>query len=924
VDVAVTQVAASPSGSATIDPVDGWVRVDITVTYRNYGSSSVQVGYSISWMPQSRLIAYAGSEATWTLPPGSTQKSYLWIADSRDVGAGWIEVSVIAWFDTDTNPNNNEMSLPYEIKSSAPITGTLSVDTTPVKGGVYVDGNYWGVAPQSRSGLSPKSYTVSFGSVSGYNTPPAQTVQVNAGQTTTVTGTYTAITPQYGTLSVDTTPVKGEVFVNGLSWGIAPQSRRVQVGSYTVSFGAVTGYATPSTQTVSVNKDQTTTVVGMYTEIPSYVNIYRIQNYAIIKGKILELQVWKIVQINTDTIQVTFDIMNTRGANYVIDLYNGPIKSYVQTKDIEANGKTQITLNLVRGGTDSYWGWLDVNVDFEIYLIQYVWRITLPGTPSVSSLSQIRDMIKQEYFPDKPALLIPPTDFAGALINFMKTHPEKFVNIAKEIGINIVEDDVIKAAEIMLKVSLSIIVDTVESIIHIGIVLTSPAEETIILSVPAQSTSTPTIVVSMKTNQPVISAGGSCEIMLTATSGGLPLSSATVDLSTSGGYFEGSGTYSISGATDINGVYKAIWHTAPPDAYTQPLAYLFIAKVSKSGYNTVEAQALVEVTPSTSLTFLTSSTSLRFTQISGATPSSVALVSYVDELHLVVRGADNRIYYRETVGGSFIGNWRRIPGATNDAPATAVLDSRLHIVVRGTDNGIYHSYIDLVSGSWSGWTRLPGATSSSPALATSANTLHLVVRGIDNRIYYKCWTASSGWTAWQWIPGATNDVPAITILGSRLHLLVRGTDNGIYHKVMELGTGSWSSWTRLPGATVSSPTLIDSGTDRLDLVVRGVDNGIYHRVWTSGSGWSSAWERIQGATNDKPALAVYGNNLHLTVRGTDNGIYHNIMDLSSGSWSGWMRLPGATSSYPALAALTTGVEIVVRGTDNGIYYAYCS
>jgi len=71
-------------------------------------------------------------------------------------------------------------------------------------------------------------------------------------------------TPQTGTLSVDTTPVQGEVFVNGLSWGTAPQTREVTVGTYTVSFGAVAEYSTPSPQTVQVTVGTTTSVIGEY------------------------------------------------------------------------------------------------------------------------------------------------------------------------------------------------------------------------------------------------------------------------------------------------------------------------------------------------------------------------------------------------------------------------------------------------------------------------------------------------------------------------------------------------------------------------------------------------------------------------------------------------------------------------------------
>jgi hypothetical protein len=65
-------------------------------------------------------------------------------------------------------------------------------------------------------------------------------------------------------LTVQTTPVSGEVFVNGASWGMAPQTRSLDSGSYMVSFGNVEGYVTPLPQTVSLAPKESRTVVGVY------------------------------------------------------------------------------------------------------------------------------------------------------------------------------------------------------------------------------------------------------------------------------------------------------------------------------------------------------------------------------------------------------------------------------------------------------------------------------------------------------------------------------------------------------------------------------------------------------------------------------------------------------------------------------------
>ncbi len=80
----------------------------------------------------------------------------------------------------------------------------------------------------------------------------------------TVTGAYTPIT---GNLTVDTSPIAGEVFVNETSWGVAPQSRVVQVGTYNVSFGDVAGNYTPTWQLATVYENLETIVEGVYESI---------------------------------------------------------------------------------------------------------------------------------------------------------------------------------------------------------------------------------------------------------------------------------------------------------------------------------------------------------------------------------------------------------------------------------------------------------------------------------------------------------------------------------------------------------------------------------------------------------------------------------------------------------------------------------
>jgi len=85
-----------------------------------------------------------------------------------------------------------------------------------------------------------------------------------------IVGTYYyAAGPAAGVtvISVDTTPVKGGVTVNGVSWGTAPVSREVDPGTYTVSFGAVTGYTAPASQSVTVASGETKLITVPYVSV---------------------------------------------------------------------------------------------------------------------------------------------------------------------------------------------------------------------------------------------------------------------------------------------------------------------------------------------------------------------------------------------------------------------------------------------------------------------------------------------------------------------------------------------------------------------------------------------------------------------------------------------------------------------------------
>jgi hypothetical protein len=66
------------------------------------------------------------------------------------------------------------------------------------------------------------------------------------------------------TIDIDTIPVKGIIYLNGKFLGRAPQSVKVDAGTYTISFGDIPDYIKPSDIIITVKEGERKTVIGEY------------------------------------------------------------------------------------------------------------------------------------------------------------------------------------------------------------------------------------------------------------------------------------------------------------------------------------------------------------------------------------------------------------------------------------------------------------------------------------------------------------------------------------------------------------------------------------------------------------------------------------------------------------------------------------
>ncbi len=153
-------------------------------------------------------------------------------------------------------------------------SGSLRVTIQPsgaVSAGAQwrVDGGVWRSSGTTVSGLTVGTHAVSFSSITGWSAPANLSVRVNLWQTTSATGTYTAV-QQTGSLLVNLEPA-GAVSA-GAQWQVDGGSFQnsgatvtgLSAGTHTVAFKAVTNYTSPANQSVSVSANTTTTLAAVY------------------------------------------------------------------------------------------------------------------------------------------------------------------------------------------------------------------------------------------------------------------------------------------------------------------------------------------------------------------------------------------------------------------------------------------------------------------------------------------------------------------------------------------------------------------------------------------------------------------------------------------------------------------------------------
>jgi hypothetical protein len=252
-------------------PPDSSVTVNANQTTAITGTYSVQVGaLEVNITPTGAVTA----GAQWRVD-GGTWVGGGSVTDGLSLGSHTVSFKAVSGWtapaDMIVTVNANQKTAITGTYALIP-TGALQVSIGPagaVTAGAQwqFDGGTWQASDATISGLSLGNHTVSFKTVSTWNTPADVIVPITANQTAAVTSTYV---PQTGAYQVNIDPA-GAVAA-GAQWRIDAGDWQTSgtilsglaVGAHTLSFKAASGWITPGNSPIIIYLNQTKVVTTTY------------------------------------------------------------------------------------------------------------------------------------------------------------------------------------------------------------------------------------------------------------------------------------------------------------------------------------------------------------------------------------------------------------------------------------------------------------------------------------------------------------------------------------------------------------------------------------------------------------------------------------------------------------------------------------
>ena len=280
-----------PTGDYTVEfnSISGWDSPSAaSVTITNGGNTTSSGTY----------VRQTGSLTVSIQPQGAI-----------DDGALWRRVGTETWFAsgaTETDIPTGDYSVEFNTLSGwdspSPIAVTISSGSTTSESGTYVrhtgsltvtilpqgaidDGAQWRrsgtetwfASGATESDIPTGEYTVEYSTITGWDSPVAESVTITNGGNTTTSGTYVR---HLGSLTVTILP-QGAID-SGAQWrrtetatwyNSGATESSIPTGDYSVEFKAVDGWTSPASQPVTITKDNNTTAEGTYTRQTGTLNV---------------------------------------------------------------------------------------------------------------------------------------------------------------------------------------------------------------------------------------------------------------------------------------------------------------------------------------------------------------------------------------------------------------------------------------------------------------------------------------------------------------------------------------------------------------------------------------------------------------------------------------------------------------------------
>jgi hypothetical protein len=256
--------------------IPAWKKPDVQIVQIEYGQTTTTSGtyiptgsLQVTILPQAAVDA----NAQWRVDGGPWRDSN-YIETDLEAGSHTVECKPITGWN---EPNSETVQINHDQTTTTTVnyiqqTGSLQVTIFPqeaidANAQWRVDGGAWRDSNDTEPNLTVGLHTVEYKPIIGWDEPNSQTIQINDGQTTTTTGTYTV---QTGSLQVTILPqevinANAQWRVDGGPWRDSNDMEpNLAVGSHTVEYKPVYGWDEPNSQTIQIDEGQTTITTGTY------------------------------------------------------------------------------------------------------------------------------------------------------------------------------------------------------------------------------------------------------------------------------------------------------------------------------------------------------------------------------------------------------------------------------------------------------------------------------------------------------------------------------------------------------------------------------------------------------------------------------------------------------------------------------------